>query len=147
MKKALILSLFVLLAGCAQINSQIVPNENFLDYKTAYLEIKTKDEFNLASEIGYQLSQMGMEVITKEKSSAASKSLLVKFTYDEGWDFAGYYLKSFQVFFTNADSEKIIASISYHKPGSAGPRGQERIVDAFNDFRKKLGLKELPGGS
>ncbi len=133
-------------AGCAHVDTRVMPNENFLEYKKAYVEMQPRDEFNIASAITYQLSEMGLQVFSREPpEDQAKESLLVKYTYEDGWDFT-IYLKSFQILFTNADSGKVIASISYHMKG-IWVGSQTRIVDAFNDFRKKLGLKELPGGS
>ena len=132
--------------GCAHVQTNIMPNENFLDYKAAYIEIQPKDEFNIASAITYQLTDMGMEVLAKKVPDNPPKdSLLVKYTYEDGWDFT-IYLKSFQIMFTNAASGKVIANISYHLTG-IWVGSQTRIIDAFNDFRRKLGIKELPGGS
>lgn len=53
--------LILSLSGCAAtINSQVMPGVNFTQYKIAYLETQKKDEFLLASEIAYQLADIGM---------------------------------------------------------------------------------------
>lgn len=141
----LVLAGFILISCSANTQVIISPDDDFLRYKRAYLRVLDKDQFNLASAINYQLSDMGVEVMAKLPPDPPENSMVVNYTYDDGWDWT-IYLKSFQVIFMNAISGKVIANISYQLSGRWTPT-EMRIIDAFNEFRRKIGMKELAGGT
>ena len=131
-------SLFILF-GCVSNHAMLMPNKDFKQYKTAYIEILPVDEFNLGAAIIYELGDMGLEVINKPlPPNPLSTDMRVNYSYTSGWDLAKY-LKSFQIFFMDAQTNSIIASSSYHLEGNWA-RTDTRITSAFNELRKKLGL-------
>jgi len=146
MKKLLVLmALAILLAsGCAHKNVVMSHNHDFKTYKTAYIEILPQDEFNLGTHIIQEMSDLGFEArISSAPSAPTPTDLLVKYSYDDGWDF-GKYLKSYQVFFFDARTTSLVASISYHLDNATIVGTEARIAGGFDDFRKEAGLPPHP---
>ncbi len=142
MRRTIIIFAIIILlssSACAHKNTVLMPNHNFKTYKTAYIEILPQDEFNLGTEIIKELSDLGLDVNMKvAPTNPGPTDMLVKYSYDDGWDMAKY-LKSFQVFFFDAKTTSLIASFSYHLEGNyAGT--EARVQSAFDDFRKEAGL-------
>lgn len=128
-----------LVTGCARIHSQVMPNKALSQYKAAYLEPLKEDEFNLASAVTWELSDMGLKVIGKPlPADPLDTDLLVKLSYVGGWDIQRY-LRGFDVQLLDARDKSIIASTSYFKLGLFVSQAS-RIEDAFNDLRGRLGL-------
>jgi hypothetical protein len=137
---AAILAMF--LTGCAaSIKSTIMPNVKLTDYKTAYIQSISNDEFNLQSKIMSQLSKMGLQVIDKPKPDVPTNAdMLVNYNFHGDWDF-GYYLQAFQIKFLDAKTSAVLGIIDFDRHGNFGYGPEERIADAFNDFQRARGMK------
>jgi hypothetical protein len=141
LKMFLLLIVISILAGCATNQSFVMPNKDFRQYKTAYVEIISPDQFNLGPAIVYELGDMGFQVVNKPApTNPSSTDMTVRYSYTTGWDLSKY-LHSFQIVFSDAQTDAIIANIAYRLNG-AWVRSDARITDAFNEFRKKLGFPE-----
>ncbi|MBI5205413.1 MAG: hypothetical protein HZA11_10900 [Nitrospirae bacterium] len=137
----LLLIAISILSGCATNQSFIMPNKDFKQYKAAYVEIISPDQFNLGPAIIYELSDMGLQVINKPApSSPLLTDMKVKYSYTQAWDLSPY-LYSFQIVFADAQTDAVVANIVYRLSGQ-WVRSNARITDAFNEFREKLGLPE-----
>jgi hypothetical protein len=146
MKKTILFSfgilILLILSSCAAtiMQTHVSREKNFLQYKRAYLELLPKDEFNIASFIVAYVNEMGIKVIGLPPPQVLEETdLIIKYRYDDGWDL-NKYLKSFQVHFLDAQTGVVIGLISYEKKmlGYA----DNRMRDAFNEFRRTLGLPE-----
>lgn len=138
-KVLLIVATMYLAAGCARIQSQVMPGTDFRQYKTVYLEPLEVDEFNLAPAIAWELSDMGLKVVGQSAPADPGVSdMLVRFNYTGGWDIQRY-LRGFNVQMTDARSKALLASVSYFKLGLFVSQSS-RMEDAFNDLRYKLGF-------
>ena len=135
----LIMSVVALLSGCATNQAFVMPDKNFKNYKTAYVEVLQIDEFNLGTFIITELSDMGLQVVNKRVSdSELGTSMIVRYSYTTGWDLTKY-MKSYQVLFLDAQTEAIIANIAYRSTG-IWIGNEARKVQGFNELRSKLGL-------
>lgn len=136
----------LIMFGCAINQSTISPNKDFKEYKYAYIKILPKDNFNLGSRIIQELTDMGLQVkmldIPEGQSydslKLTNKAMIVQYSYITSWDF-NIYLRSFQIFFYDAQDYTLIANISYQLIGNLG-NTEMRYRAAFNEFRKQLGL-------
>ena len=132
-----LLMLVLFLSACATKKVFMAPNNNFRQYQNAYVEFLPVDEFNLGPVIVAELSSLGLNVYSKPLPAEPSAlDLQVKYTYLTGWDLAKY-LQSFQVFFLDAKTGLVVASLSYRLVGNwAGTEG--RIKAGFEEFRNQL---------
>ena len=132
-----LLMLVLFLSACATKKVFMAPNNNFRQYQNAYVEFLPVDEFNLGPVIVAELSSLGLNVYGKPLPAESSAlDLQVKYTYLTGWDLAKY-LQSFQVFFLDAKTGLVVASLSYRLVGNwAGTEG--RIKAGFEEFRNQL---------
>lgn len=145
-KLILILLVSLIISGCAINQSTIAPNKDLKEYKHAYIKILPKDNFNLGSRIIQELTDIGLQVkmidIPEGQSYDSLKitnnALIVQYSYVTSWDFT-IYLRSFQIFFYDAQDYTLIANISYQLIGNLG-NTEMRYRAAFNEFRKQLGL-------
>jgi len=139
MKLAIIAICTMMTIGCARIQSQVMPGTDFRQYKTAYLEPLTVDEFNLAPAIAWELSDMGLKVSGQPTpSDPDATDMLVKFSYTGGWDIQRY-LRGFSVQMVDARNRTLLAAVSYFKLGLFVSQSS-RMEDAFNDLRGNLGF-------
>jgi hypothetical protein len=134
----LVFAAAMLLSGCVNLSTQIMPGQEFKQYKAAYIEPHNEDEFNLVSAISFELSDMGLKVFGKPFETPSDTDMLVRFSYFDSWDLKKY-LKSFQIHFMNAKTGSIIASSSYESNGLWQGARDGRLEAAFNDLRQKLG--------
>lgn len=140
--KKLFFLFFVVLAfcGCATKQALIMPDKDFKQYKTAYIEILPIDQFNIGAAIIYQLSDLGLQVKnTAAPANPSDTDMKVKYSYTQGWDL-DKYLHSFHIIFSDALTDSIIASVSYRLNGNWA-RTETRIRDAFDELRIKIGAK------
>ena len=140
--KLFIMLIIMFLTGCApSIKSTLMPNVKLTDYKSAYIQSIPNDEFNLQSKIMTQLSKMGLQVIDKPKPDLPiNTDMLVNYSFHGDWDF-GYYLQAFQIRFLDAKTSAVLGIIDFDRHGNFGYEPDERISDAFNDFKHVMGMK------
>jgi hypothetical protein len=135
----LLISIILVMSGCARIQSNVMPNIVITQYKTAYIEPLKEDEFNLFPSISWELADMGCKVVgTPVPENPLPTDMLVKYSYIGGWDIQRY-LRGFQVQFIDAQNKNVVASTSYFKLGLYTSQAS-RLEDAFNDLRSKLNL-------
>lgn len=132
MKWVPVILMGILMMGCATNQAMVMPNKDFRQYKTAYVEILKVDEFNLGPSIIQEMGSLGIEVI----NNPSSVDMKVSYSYTRGWDLGGY-LKSFQITFIDAKDDSIIASSANRLNGN-WRTAQGRIKAAFKKLRKKL---------
>ena len=112
------------------------------EYKNVYLQNLPEDEFNVGSKIGQSMTGLGYVMFEKNRpDDPGATDLLVKYSYFDSWDL-NKYLKSFQVKFIDARSDKVVATIDYHKNGIWGG-SDGRVPDAFNYCRPYFGWPEI----
>jgi hypothetical protein len=80
-----------------------------------------------------------MEVVSQPFDVPGDTDLVIKYSYDSGWDMTKY-LQAFQFQFIDAYNGKIVASTSFRSRGLWLGVRDERLERAFNDLRKKNGL-------
>jgi len=137
-------SLLMMLAGCTgSVNTVVKPNTDLKKYKTAYVDMLMKDEFNLGAAIMAHMTGMGFMVKQAPlPSNATETDLLVKYDYYDGWDMRKY-LKNFSINIFDAKTNTLLLNSRYDLTGIW--RGEEfRINYTFNDIRIKTGYPPLP---
>jgi hypothetical protein len=128
----------MLLSGCVSLSTQIMPGQEFKQYKAAYIEPLKDDEFNIVSAITFELSDIGIKVFGKPFETPSDTDMIVRCSYFDSWDMKKY-LKSFQINFMNAKTGAIIANTSYESNGLWHGARDRRLEATFNDLRQKLG--------
>jgi len=61
--------------------------------------------------------------------------MLVSFNFHGWWDF-GRYLESFQIQFSSALTNAMLGNVYFYRHGNFGYGPDERIRDAFTDFKR-----------
>ncbi len=103
--------------ACANISTIQPPNSNKLaNYKRAYIEALANDEWQLYQALLVELTDMGIEVVGIPFKNPTKNDLLVKYSFDSGWDLEKY-LKAFQFQFVDTLSGQIVASTSIDPTG------------------------------
>ena len=133
-----VLVCLVIMAGCVTIRTDVVGNGDLKKFKRAYVEALVEDEFQIYGALFSELSDMGMEVVATSFKEPREADLLVKYTYDAGWDFSRY-LKSFQFQFIDAVTGRVVAAQSYRSGGIWLGTRDRRLKAAFNELRAKNG--------
>jgi hypothetical protein len=130
----------ILMAGCASISTMSLPQEKPLrNYQRAYIEQLPNDQFQLFQALAYELSDMGLEIVGRPFTEPAEHDLVVRYSFNVGWDFTKY-LHSFTFQFIDATSGRLVASTSYRSVGLWHGVRDGRLETAFNDLRAKNGL-------
>jgi len=133
-----------MLAGCTgSVNTIVKPNTDLKKYKTAYVDMLMKDEFNLGAAIMAHMTGMGFVVKQAPVPSDATEAdLLVKYDYCDGWDMRRY-MKNFSISVFDAKTNALLLNSRYALTGIW--RGEEfRINYTFNDIRINTGYSPLP---
>ena len=132
---------FVLALGlwsCTSMQTDLAPGGELKSYKRAYIEALPQDEFQIYRALYHELNDMGMEVVGVPFKNPTASDLVVKYSYDAGWDVTRY-LQAFQIRFMDAKSGRVVAVSSFRSRGVwLGVRDQ-RLETAFNDLRAKNG--------
>jgi hypothetical protein len=128
------------MCSCAQISTiQSSQHSNSLSsYKRAYIQGLESDEWQLNQALFYELNDMGFDVVAIPFKQPTDKDLIVKYSFDTGWDLEKY-LKAFQFQFIDALSGRVITSTSYSSTGIWKGKRDGRIEAAINDLRMKNG--------
>ena len=92
--------LLAVLAGCATVRTDVIDGGDLKNYKRAYVEAQVEDEFQIYGALFSELTDMGMQVVAVPFQGPQETDLLVKYTYDAGWDMTRY-LQSFQFQFVD----------------------------------------------
>lgn len=127
------------LSGCVSMHTDAIGNGNLKNYKRAYIQALTKDEFQIYSALAFEMNDMGMEVVATPYTLPKETDLIVKYSYEEGWDFTPY-LQSFQFQFIDAKSGRILTTQSYKSRGIWHGVRDGRLEAAFNELREKNGF-------
>ncbi len=140
--KSLLAWLFVgcllALQGC--VSMQTVSKGNELQgYTKAYIEPLAQDEFQLYQALFSELNDMGMIVVSSPFQVPTSTDLIVRYTYDAGWDMTRY-LQSFQFQFIDAKTGRIVVAQSFKSRGLWLGVRDNRLESAFNELRAKNGF-------
>lgn len=139
---SLILALLLtFLSGCATVRTEVVGAGDLKNYKRAYVEALTEDEFQIYGALFTELTDMGIQVVATPFKQPQETDLLVKYTYDGGWDMTRY-LQSFQFQFVDAKSGRVVAIQSYKSRGLWLGVRDGRLKAAFNELRAKNGYPQ-----
>ncbi|WOB10753.1 hypothetical protein [Piscinibacter gummiphilus] len=115
-------------------------------YKQVFIEQPAEDKWAIYPALFAELTDMGMVVVGKPFSDPKETDLIVKFSYETGWDLT-QYLHSFQFQFIEAQSGRIVALQSFHSKGIWLGVRDGRLKAAFNELREKNGYpptKQFP---
>lgn len=126
------------LSGCATVRTEVVGGGDLKNYKRAHVEALAEDEFQIYGALFSELTDMGMRVVATPFKEPEGTDLLVKYTYDSGWDMTRY-LQSFQFQFVDAKTGRVIAIQSYKSRGLWLGVRDGRLKAAFNELRAKNG--------
>ncbi|MDY0037701.1 MAG: hypothetical protein RBS05_17460 [Zoogloea oleivorans] len=143
---ALLLSLVLLIAGCANVRTEVTGGGDLKNYKRAYVEALVEDEFQIYGALFSELTDMGMAVVATPIKEPAETDLIVKYAYDSGWDMTRY-LQSFQFQFIEAKTGRVVTIQSYKSRGLWLGVRDGRLKTAFNELRAKNGYppsKQFP---
>ena len=135
--KALIVFLAFGLGSCVSLQTDVVQDGGLKSYKRAYIESPAQDEFQIYRALFWELNDMGLVVGVPFKDPART-DLVVKFSYDSGWDITRY-LQAFQLQFMNAQSGKVVGVSSFRSRGVWLGVRDGRLESAFNELRAKNG--------
>lgn len=142
----ILVCLLAVLAGCATVRTDVVAGGDLKNYKRAYVEAQVEDEFQIYGALFSELTDMGMQVVAVPFKEPQETDLLVKYTYDAGWDMTRY-LQSFQFQFVDAKTGRVVAIQSYKSRGLWLGVRDGRLKTAFNELRAKNGYapsKQFP---
>ncbi len=142
----ILVCLLAVLAGCATVRTDVVAGGDLKNYKRAYVEAQVEDEFQIYGALFSELTDMGMQVVAVPFKEPQETDLLVKYTYDAGWDMTRY-LQSFQFQFVDAKIGRVVAIQSYKSRGLWLGVRDGRLKTAFNELRAKNGYapsKQFP---
>lgn len=139
--------LLALLSGCATVQTEVAGGGSDLkNYKRAHIEALPKDEFQIYGALFLELTDMGLQVVANPYKEPEGTDLLVRYTYDAGWDMTRY-LQSFQFQFIDAKTGRVVAIQSYKSRGLWLGVRDGRLKAAFNELRAKNGYppsKQFP---
>jgi hypothetical protein len=141
MQTAFVLLACMLSCSCASVSTiqPVAAEKGLKDYKRAYIEALPNDEFQLYQALLFELTDMGIEVVAAPFKEPLPGDLLVRYSFDSGWDFTKY-LKAFRFEFIDAGTNRVVASTSYRSVGLWLGVRDRRLESAFNDLRTKQGF-------
>jgi hypothetical protein len=149
-QRLLLAFVIVLLFGCATTSTSVQTNniqaEGIKPYRRVFIEPLKEDEFQVASALTVELSDMGFELSGKPFQYPIDTDLNVRVSVDGGWDFKRY-LQSLQLQFVAAKSGRIVATTSFYSYGVWLGVRDRRLRLVFNDLRSKQGFppsKQFP---
>ena len=128
----------VALTGCATVQTEVVGTGDLKNYKRVHIEALAEDEFQIYGALFTELTDMGMQVLATPFREPSSTDVVVKYTYDGGWDMTRY-LQSFQFQFVDAKTGRVVAVQSYKSRGLWLGVRDGRLKTAFNELRAKNG--------
>ncbi len=137
---ALCSSLVLVLCSCVTVNTDMSSDMDIKGYKRAYIERHPVDEFQMYQALFWEMNDMGKMVVNSPFDDPTEHDLLVRFSYDDGWDMTKY-LRSFQFQLIAAKSGRVLTSTYYRSSGVWRGVRDGRLEDAFNDLRSKLGYE------
>lgn len=136
-------------SGCAVVHNQVTPgvgDSSLQNFKRAYVEPLAEDGYQIYPALVAELSDMGMTVVAKPIPDPQPTDLLVRFSYEGGWDLAPY-LRAFQFHFMEAGTGRLVAVQSFSSRGIWLGVRDARLKAAFNELRAKNGYppsKQFP---
>jgi hypothetical protein len=142
----LLLLLVSLASGACASVSTVQPSaqeKGLKNYKRAYIEALPNDEFQIYQALMFELTDMGMQIVGTPFKEPLDTDLVVKYSFDAGWDFTKY-LKAFRLQYVDAVTSRVIASTSYRSTGIWLGVRDRRLESAFNDLRSKHGYPPTP---
>ncbi|MES2611494.1 MAG: hypothetical protein V4679_14705 [Pseudomonadota bacterium] len=128
----------VFLAGCANVQTQVMTGSDLKSYKRVHVEALAKDEFQVYGALVVEFADMGMQVVATPFKDPEDTDLLVKYTYTSGWDMARY-LQSVQFQMIDAKTGRVVAVQSFASRGIWLGVRDGRLKTAFNEMRAKNG--------
>jgi len=141
MKPFLVLLVVLGLAtACASFSSWKDPSAHFEKQKRFYVESELADGQNLHTTIATELRARGYNATSGFLTMMpANTDILVSFHTRWTWDFTTYLIE-LDVQMRDAKSGKILASVSYHRPGVGGTSTEALIQRVLNEI---LGAKKV----
>jgi hypothetical protein len=105
-----------LFAGCAHINTRVLPEANISGYKHIFVEHRLADSFGVADEIARQLQVMGYDAAAGATTMMpAGEDLIVSYDDMWTWDFNSYMIE-IDVQVRAARGGRILAVGHYFRP-------------------------------
>jgi hypothetical protein len=133
-----IITLIIALTGCGySTKAMLAPNKNLNNFKTAYLESPTEDEFNLRYAVTDELMKMGYSVKSGKPENPSDEDVIVRYSYYPGWDLVKI-VKNFQVQFVHARTGEIIATGSYENRPFHFFHREGAVKLAFDALKEKI---------
>lgn len=140
MKKLCLLVAVLVLSGCGPQVSTVamIDAAQFNKYKQAYIEPHPQDEFSMTQALMVEVKDLGLSAVGAPFVDPQDTDLLIKYTYDDGWDMAKY-LKTFNIQLMCAKTKNMLVSTSYNGIGLWYGVRDGRLETAFNEIRSKIG--------
>lgn len=140
MKSIMLLLAVFMLAGCGPQVSTVamIDAAQFDKYKQAYIEPHPQDEFSMTQALVVEMKDLGLSVVGVPYADPQETDLLIKYTYDDGWDMTKY-LKTFNIQLMDAKTKAMLVSTSYNGIGLWYGVRDGRLETAFNEIRSKIG--------
>jgi len=126
-RRLVALSLSLLLAGCASIQSSRAPNASLKEIKTAYVQRIEGDGYNVNQTITAQLNQLGIKSTTGSAEFPQERTdIIVTYVDRWMWDITMYMIRlSIQI--RDGTSRAILSTAESYRP-SLERRSQEEMV-------------------
>ena len=88
MQTGFVLIVCMLSFSCASVSTiqPVAAGKGLKDHKRAYIEALANDEFQLYQALLFELTDMGIEVVAAPFKEPLPSDLLVKYSFDSGWD-------------------------------------------------------------
>jgi len=127
-------------SSCRTMQTNLTPGEDLRSYKRAFIEAtRPKDPFQIYPALVWELRDMGFDVVGVKMQNPTDSDLIVRFSYDEGWDLTAY-LRAVQFEFINAKNGRVVVVSSYQSTGLWRGVRDGRLESAFNNLRAKNGF-------
>lgn len=137
-----IITLCLLFYGCVSISTEPYSKsqKHISQYKRVY--IKTHefyiDAWDLKQVLANELTDMGFEVISQPAENINEDDMLVEYSFKSKFDWVRY-LSAFRFKFIDASTGEVITFVTYKANSVLYGVRDDRLEDAFNDFRKQNG--------
>jgi hypothetical protein len=113
---ALLLVTAGLLAGCSTLDTHIEPNVDLKDLKHVYVERNLNENHGMDAMIVRALRERGMDA-SSGPLTLMPGAATVYFTYQDQWDWDFKdYLIALNITIRDANTDRILASVSYFRP-------------------------------
>ena len=126
-RRLVALSLSLLLAGCASVQSSRAPNTNLKEIKSAYVQRTEGDGYNVYQTITSRLNQLGIKATTGSAEFPPERTDVIV-TYVDRWQRdITMYMAQLSIQIRDGTSRIILSTAESYRP-SLERRSQEEMV-------------------